>query len=150
MQAIPKMTVAELQTCLHDEGLPVSGRKAELVHRLNIHLNPITHGVPRSPDQLQNPKTRAEAERKQKERDAHRIARGIPLGMPIGSLYDTGDVDDDGQPIMARIYAEDALPRLSVVKPVAVRELPPIVCMGCGSRDVCTCDDADTEAGEQE
>ena len=110
MQAIPKMTVAELKACLRDEGLPVSGRKAELVHRLNIHLNPITHGVPRSPDQLQNPKSRAEAERMQQRRDEWRELRGVPLDMPIGSLYDTGDVDDDGQPIMARIYAEDALP----------------------------------------
>ena len=104
-------TVAELTVELRELGLPVSGRKAELVHRLKIHLNPPTHGVPRSPGQLQNPKTRALSQLMQQRRDEWRELCGVPLGIPIGGKYDTGEVDEDTkQPIMARIYAKDALP----------------------------------------
>ncbi len=141
-------TIAELQSELRELGLPVSGRKAELAHRLHLHHNPITHGVPRSPNQLQNPKTRAESSRLQKEHAAHRVARGVPLGIPIGKPYHntiTGEYHK-------RLYAEDALPHLTATVKRTVRALPPITCIPCGSRDdTCTCTDAQMgKVGEQE
>ena len=169
-------TVVEIKAVLRKLGLPLSGNKADLVARLPYGVTPKEMGELLIQDAMEmdnevvihpsgtivtgypakvypkNPRTAAAAMQAQQERDAHRVARGVPLGLPIGSLYDTGEVDDDGQPIIARIYAEDALPRLSVtVKRAAPRQLPPITCIPCGSRDdTCTCDDTQLKAGEQE
>ena len=107
-------TVAELKVELRELGLPVSGRKTDLVHRLHMHNNPITHGQPSG--RINNPVTHAHAQLMQQRRDEWRELRGVPTDVAIGVLYQERGLlgqpmtDKDGQPIMVRLYAEDALP----------------------------------------